>query len=307
MAPGVGVLSVGIALAGASAGYAWTPFNDAVHRKLNDLDRPGALSRISTGTSLGVMLAALASLGTVIADLPWRHAWGVFALVAGLALLANLLALRGVGKSAASLRPGAWWALAQRTALPLFGVALIFGITSAVFISFGAERIRAAGGVTGLPAATAPGLVFLFYGVFGFAGLWTGRLHRAMGLAWLLRLVMGAGALSLALVAMVPSGWAGVVAASGLQGVHVMMTSAVLAIWSERLFPPLPSLGFTAALLAMAAGSTIGPVLAGLLSEAAGAATMFWTVAGLPAAAVLGLRGRHAHDQPILADRLIPV
>jgi len=93
-----------------------------------------------------------------------------------------------------------------------------------------------------------------------------------------------------------------VVLSAGLQGVHVMMTSAVLAFWSERLFPALPSLSFTAVLLVMAAGSVLGPGLAGLASGAAGPMAMFLGAAVLPAAAVLFLRGHHASERPLLAE-----
>ena len=43
------VLAIGVFLATSSAGFAWTPFNDAVHRTLTDKWRPAALSGISTG------------------------------------------------------------------------------------------------------------------------------------------------------------------------------------------------------------------------------------------------------------------
>jgi predicted MFS family arabinose efflux permease len=65
----------------------------------------------------------------------------------------------------------------------------------------------------------------------------------------------------------------------------IMMVSAVFSFWSVRLFPGRSTLGFTATLLAMAAGSVLGPVLAGLLSAAQGPVAMF-LAAGLPPAAV---------------------
>jgi predicted MFS family arabinose efflux permease len=77
-----------------------------------------------------------------------------------------------------------------------------------------------------------------------------------------------------------------------------MMTSAVLAFWSERLFPSLPSLGFTAALLAAAAGNVVGPAVAGMVSEAIGADAMFLATAALPGLTALLLRDRHARERP---------
>ena len=87
-----------------------------------------------------------------------------------------------------------------------------------------------------------------------------------------------------------------------LQGVHVMMTSAVLAFWSERLFPDIPSLSFTAALLASAAGSILGPATAGTLSDTFDPATMFLATATLPVATACILRDRHARERSVLPD-----
>jgi 5,10-methylenetetrahydromethanopterin reductase len=45
--PNLFVLAIGVFLAASSAGFAWTPFYDAVHRKVRDVDRATALSEIS--------------------------------------------------------------------------------------------------------------------------------------------------------------------------------------------------------------------------------------------------------------------
>ena len=80
-----------------------------------------------------------------------------------------------------------------------------------------------------------------------------------------------------------------------------MMTSAVLAFWSERLFPALPSLGFTAALVASAAGSVLGPSVAGMAVDAYGPATMFLAAATLPAATALVLRESQLRSRAVNA------
>ena len=297
VAPGLPVLALGVFLAASSAGFVWTPFNDAVHRNVCALDRPTALSRISTGTSVGIVAAGLAALVMALTDLSWRACWTVFAMMSSVALLANLATLRSVGADRAALPAGVWRGVLRRAALPLFAVAFVYGTTSAIYISFAADHMRG-GGVPGLPSEMTPALIFVVLGLFGFTGLLTGRVKRAIGLPWVLRLLMLAGALSVALAAVGGGSWAGLVASAGLQGVHVMMTSAVLAFWSDRLFPSLPSLGFTAALLAMAGGSVLGPAVAGVLAEAFGSRAMFLGLASLPAAFALLLRDRHVREDP---------
>lgn len=306
LAQGVTTLALGVFLAGSSAGFAWTPFNDAVHRKIRDVDRPTALTEISTGTSLGVALAGLAALGLIATDLSWRACWAGFAVASLIALAANWAALREVEPGGAPRPRTAWDELCHAAALPLFAVAFVYGTTSAIYISFAADHLRAAGGTLGLPASATPGLVFVIYGLCGLAGLATARINAATGLATLLRLLMVAGAGSLALVALIPGTWAGLVLSAALQGLHVMMVSAVLASWSERLFPALPSLSFTAALLATAGGSMIGPALAGVAADTFGTKAMFLASAALPGTLVLALRPAWIRERAAMLDDLEP-
>ena len=99
-------------------------------------------------------------------------------------------------------------------------------------------------------------------------------------------------AASLALIALVPGSWPGVVVSAGLHGAAVMTISAVLSFWSLRLFPGRGSLGFTAALVAAATGSVLGPALAGPLVEAVGPAAAFLTLALPPFAVALAFAAR---------------
>jgi dipeptide/tripeptide permease len=71
-----------------------------------------------------------------------------------------------------------------------------------------------------------------------------------------------------------------------------MTISAVLSFWSLRLFPGRGTFGFTAALIGVAAGSVVGPALAGVLAEAAGLTTAFLVTAAAPLTATLFFAGR---------------
>ena len=299
VAPSLSVLALGVFLAISSAGFAWTPFNDAVHRNIMDARRPAALSTISTGTSLGIAGAGLAALAMVLAGVSWRVCWALFALAAAVAVFVNLAALR---HDHGGRRDGAgrgWTELLHGAAIPLYVVGFVYGTNSAIYISFAADRMTAAGGVPGVAEGATPALVFICYGLFGLTGLVTGQIKAAVGLPMLLRLLMLAGALSVALVAIAAGTWAGLILSAGLQGLHVMMTSAVLAFWSERLFPDRASGSFTAALLATAAGSVLGPAVAGIVSGTYGASVMFLGTAALSAAAAAALRNRHVRERPL--------
>jgi predicted MFS family arabinose efflux permease len=87
--PDVTVLADGVFLAAASAGFAWTAFNDAVHRKIRDVNRPTALSEISTGTSVGITLAGVAAFAMVVPGFQWRICWALFAAASAVAFVAG--------------------------------------------------------------------------------------------------------------------------------------------------------------------------------------------------------------------------
>jgi len=71
-----------------------------------------------------------------------------------------------------------------------------------------------------------------------------------------------------------------------------------MAFWSERLYPAMPSFGFTVTLLAMATGSVIGPVTAGVAVDAHGAAPVFLASAALALATAVLLRRDHLVERP---------
>ena len=296
-APSVPVLALGVFIAASSAGFAWTPFNDAVNRKVPDFDRPTALSEISTGTSIGIVAAGLAALGLMATDLSWRGTWTLFAAAAAVALVVNWAALRHVERG--ELGPDHdWRRLLQSDAAPLYVIAFVFGVVSSVYISFAADHMRQSGGVPALPASMMPAALFVLYGLFGLPAVLTGQIRDSVGLPWLLRGLLLAGGLSVACLAIAPAHWGGLILSAGLQGLFVMMLSALLSFWSERLFPSLPSLGFTAALLATAAGSILGPALAGALLDRVGAGATFLAAALLPALTAVLLRRRHVQERP---------
>jgi predicted MFS family arabinose efflux permease len=247
---------------------------------------------------VGIALAGTLALAMGLVEFDWRFCWAVFAGASALALIGNWAALRQVEKSPEDGPHKGARDLLHFAAIPLFGIAFAYGITSAVYISFAADHF-AQKGLPGFSDGAVSALVFIFYGLFGLTGLLTDRVRGTIGLTWLLRALLLAAAASLALVPLMSGSWSGLVFSAGLQGVNVMMTSAVLAFWSERLFPSFPSLGFTASLLATAAGSVIGSAVAGMVSDGIGPEAMFYGTAAIPLAAAATLRARFVVERPV--------
>ena len=281
------MLAAGVALAGASAGFCWTPFNDAAERVIPIEARAGALSTVSTGTTFGVTVAAALALAVTLEAMGWRTVWGVFGLIA---LIAAVMAAMSLPAGRIGPVPGS----ADALRLPpdgvpaLYAAALCFGATNAIYVSFAPDHVVAAGGLAGLPAAASATVIFLGYGLCGLVGPAAGRIEGRIGLTWLVRTIFMAFTGSLVLVALAPTSWGAVVMSAGLHGAAVMTFSAVLSFWTLRLFPGRGTIGFTSALLAAAAGNVAGPSVAGLLADAADTATAFLVAAVLPVA-VAGL------------------
>jgi predicted MFS family arabinose efflux permease len=282
-APGLAPLAAGVALAGSSAGLCWTPFNDAAERVVPPDMRPGTLSAISTGTTMGVAGAGGLALAVGLGALPWRVTWGLFAIAGVLAAAAAIRAVPGGYRPAP--RDDDAPAFLRADTASLYVAALVFGASNAVYLSFAADRVAQAGGLPGPLAASAPATVFLGYGLAGLVGLATGRMEARAGLHPLLAGIFAAFSASLALIGLWPGSWPGVLASAGLQGAAVMTVSATLAIWTLRLFPGRGAQGFTAALIVVGAGSALGPALAGPVIDSLGARAAFLGFAG-PAGAV---------------------
>ena len=298
-APGLPVLALGTVLAMTSAGFAWSPFNNIVSRRLPDGARPSALAIISTGTSLGIAAAGATAITVSLTGLPWQAGWAAFAIAGALAGVGNVAALsEPSGPLGASWPREPWATLLHRSAMPLYAIAFSFGTTSAIYFSFAADRIEQSGGLPHVPSGTSPAILFLCFGLIGLTGLATGRIKGRIGLSALLRVLLLGSALSLGLMALAPASWSGVVLSAGLQGAFVMMMSAILAFWSERLFPQMPARSFTAALIAVAAGSVIGPVTAGVMADVVGAKAMFLTAAALSATTMPVILPRLIQERP---------
>lgn len=295
VASSVPMLAVGVALAASSAGFCWVPYNNAVGRAVSENLRGRVLSIVSTGTTFGIAAAAGLALAIANTGFGWRTTWTAFAVVGLAAAVVNAFALRDMrgGKPRGAETFGineenSFRELLRVKAVPLYGVALSFGVTSSIFLSFAVDHVTDVGALQGGNWGIGPSL-FLALGTAGVFGLFTGEFEHRLGLRRLLRIIFSCSFASLTLLGLAPGSWGTVLVSAALQGGFIMTVSAVLAFWSLRVFPFIPAVSFTAVLLMLAAGNAAGPALASLAAARIGMAPTFLATGGLSLLTALAL------------------
>lgn len=282
--PNAVLLAAGVLVAGMSAGFCWSPYNDLARQTVQARSRARVLSVVSTGTTFGIAMSGLVALAAVLGNLPWRVAWLAFVAAAAASMAINALLLPRMVPDAAVRernaspwrRPSFGWLFVAGSA-PLFVVASSFGVVNAFYWSFSVDFVSSAG-------ITLPNAGPIFYAVLGaagLAGLFTGDLIDRLGLGVTLRitlLCLGGGT---ALLGAAPGSLAVVGASAVLYGVGVMLMSALLSVWSSTVFDERPSEGFTAVLLFFGVGGVVGPAALGALGGAFGLGTAFVVAAAV--------------------------
>ena len=279
LSPNQAMLAAGVLVAGMSAGFCWSPYNDLAGRTVRAESRARVLSAVSTGTTLGIAVSGLVALAAVVGELPWRAAWLAFVAAALFSAVLNALLLPGGsagGEREMERRPGVGW-IFRVGAPPLFVVAFSFGVVNAFYWSFNADIVSSAG----FPLPNAGQILYVVLGAAGFVGLLTGDLVERIGLQSTLRitlLCLGAGTV---LLGAAPGSIAVVGVAAVLYGAGVMFMSALLSLWSSAVFRERPSEGFTAALLFFGVGGVVGPAVLGAWGGAFGLGSAFVVAAVL--------------------------
>jgi predicted MFS family arabinose efflux permease len=272
-------LAAGVLVAGMSAGFCWSPYNDLAGWTVRAALRSRVLSVVSTGTTLGIAVSGLVALAAVVGELPWRAVWLAFVAAAVLSAVLNGLLLPGMpagGEREAVRRPGVGW-IFRAGSSPLFVVAFSFGVVNAFYWSFNADIVSSAG----FPLPNAGPILYAVLGAAGFVGLLTGDLAERIGLDSTLRitlLCLGSGTM---LLGIAPGSIAVVGTAAVLYGAGVMFMSALLSLWSSTVFRERPSQGFTAALLFFGVGGVVGPAVLGAIGGAFGIGSAFVVAAVL--------------------------
>jgi predicted MFS family arabinose efflux permease len=269
LAANVWGLAVGVFVASMSAGLIWTAMPDAVRQLQPDDRHATVLAWTNAGTGFGVLLAAPIAL--LIVD--WRIAYGVYVLLALFATLWCVLTMP-------HLRPDSdthverlrlTWFIGPRSR-PLLGIALAVGLIGGVYWTFAVDLINTAG----ITQPWVGRMVWFASGAAGVPALFVSRAIHSVGLRRVIPVIVGVLGLAMGLLALFPTQVGFILLSAACFGLSFVSMAGLLSIWSVRVFSERPSAGLGAALILIAVGQVIGPVLAGSLAEFIGLVPIFF-------------------------------
>ena len=293
IAQNTAMLALGTVLAATSAGFCWSPFNDAAERGIPLGERERALSIISTGTAGGIAGAGVMAFAVAGLEHGWRTVWLLFSLAALITAAVNLYALARLPRRGGQpVDRSALGSLTARPAWPLLAIALSFGLTNGFYLSFAVDHVSQAGGLPGLATALSGPVLYIALGAGGLIGFLTADVKARIGLTALVRGIFACSLVSLLLLGWLPTHWSALLISAALQGACIMVLSAIFSFWSSYLHPTLPTVGFTTTLAVFALGNIVGPALGGFAAQPLGLATTFVANAGLSLATILLFPGK---------------
>lgn len=246
------LLATGLFVAGLSSGLASPALAAAVSERIPADAQPRINTLINAGTSAGIILTVV-----ILSVLPggWRSACLLFALLS----LACLLPVMRVLPACAS----------GRAMLRLTGIALMSGLASAAWWSFGSALLRQH---VGVDAETAR-FLWLVAGGAGILGAATGPLAARIGLNGVYRLSLCGMALPLLVLAFSRGESGGLLIAVACCGAGYVTLSGVLLVWGARVVADDPATGVGVLFFMLAVGQVVGSLLFGQLYAGLGAVT----------------------------------
>lgn len=275
------LLLAGAVLAGASSGFCWAPFSDAVAILIERERRNRVLSIISTGTAFGLVVAGpvVLLLSASEGNFGWRYAWVLFAAVALSVAPWNFKLLPNEPYSGVGMEKdeelGVGWFLCPRSA-PLLGQAFCYGLIAAFYYTYAIDLIRQSG------FSSEWGAIFWsLVGVSGIIGVLGGDAVSRFGLRRCLTVCLTILGISIGGLGFSSGSGVLVVACALAFGASYMLVAAFLVVWSGNVFCESPATGFSAVLLSLAVGSILGPSLLGVLAGVLSLETAFWCAAAL--------------------------
>lgn len=266
-------LAGAIGIAGIGVGLAWPPFSELAADHIDASRRPRVVSTISTGTSLGLILAVPLAL---LAGHAWHAVWAGFGVLALLALAVNASVLpRGAGPgrlpgAESSRRP-------EGRGLALLAIySLVYGAIGAAFFTFAIELAH-----TEQHSRTSSVLLWAIVGTTGLAAVNTGELISHLGLRNAVRVLLAGMAAALLCIGLIPTSLIALDIGAAIFGPFYMAGAAVVPRWSEHLDPISPARVHSLATGASAIGSITGAATAGAIASTTGLPTIFLASAAL--------------------------
>ncbi|WP_336777099.1 MFS transporter [Pantoea sp. USHLN256] len=266
------MLGAGLFIAGLSAGLASPALAAAVSQRVDVEQQPQMNTLINAGTSMGIMLSV-----PILFWLPggWRAACALFAL---LALCCMVPLWRQLPAEKETVRHPSWYhSLRQRSLQWLIVIALVSGIASAAWWSFGPELLQRIAVKDNIVS-----LLWLIAGAAGIVGALTGPMAKWLGMSQVYRLSQCCLAIPLLVLAAShhASGW--LFPAVALGGAAYVTLSGVLLVWGAAATEQAPATGVGMLFFMLAAGQVIGSLMFGQLYSVAGAPAALLLFAALP-------------------------
>ncbi|MCX3310277.1 MFS transporter [Pantoea vagans] len=260
------LLATGLFVAGLSSGLASPALAAAVSNRISAADQPRINTLINAGTSAGIILTVV-----ILSVLPggWRAACLLFALLS-LACLLPVMRVLSVHAAGSATKARRWHQRLYRRAMRrLMGIALISGLVSAAWWSFGSALLRQH---IGVDAETAR-LLWLVAGGAGIAGAATGPVAARIGLNAVYRLSLCGMALPLLVLAFSHGESTVLLVAVACCGAGYVTLSGVLLVWGAQATSEEPATGVGILFFMLAVGQVAGSLLFGQLYAALGAGT----------------------------------
>jgi len=260
------LLAAGLFVAGLSAGLASPALAAAVSDRIPAASQPRTNTLINAGTSAGIILTVV-----ILSVLPggWRAACLLFALLslACVPLVMRVLTAEAVAHAASVCH---WHQrLYRRSMRRLMGIALISGLVSAAWWSFGSALLRQH---VGVDVETAR-LLWLIAGGAGIVGAVTGPVAARIGLNGVYRLSLCGMALPLLVLAFSRGESIGLLIAVACCGAGYVTLSGVLLVWGARATDEDPATGVGILFFMLAVGQVAGSLLFGQLYAFLGASS----------------------------------
>ena len=271
VAHSISQLWIGVAVAGASTGFASPPLVALVADRVRLAYQSRAQTAVNSGTGLGVLVAGPSAL---LLATHWRWSWALFAALSLGVTVAIAATTRPIyGRSAAPDRlRRAGGSTAGRPALATAAIGL--GLVSSAYWTFGRDLLAVSG-----TDANAAGAAWIVLGAASILAAVTGDLvaRYRIDVVWaslLLLLSLATAGLSLA-----PQSLPIVLASAVLFGAGYVALTGILILWASRIEPQRAATAVAAAFLLLSAGQLVGATLIGMLIDHAG-----WTASFLTAA-----------------------